>query len=85
MLREQFASNRQLKRMDLKRKQGCYYFCFDFAVQIEQSRPECVSSLLLIVISGNEKVPEEIMQELREPEKAVSECKPPLCNITNMV
>ena len=40
--------------------------------------------MLLRVISRIEKVPGEILRTLREREKAVSEGKPQLGNITNM-
>ena len=61
----------------------CFYF--DFAARKEQTVTSMLGSLLRQVISGMERVPEEISRAFREQKKAVSGRKPQLCDIVKML
>ena len=61
----------------------CFYF--DFAARNEQSATSMLGSLLKQVISGMERVPEEISRALQEQKKAVSGRKPQLADIVKLL
>ena len=48
----------------------CFYF--DFAALQEQTATSLLGSILKLMISGTEKVPEDIWRALQEPKKAVA-------------
>ena len=61
----------------------CFYF--DFAARKEQSATSMLGSLLRQVISGMERVPEDISRALREHKKAVSGRRPQLSDVVKML
>jgi len=61
----------------------CFYF--DFAARKEQTATTMLGSLLKQVISGMERVPEDIWQALQEQKKAFSGRKPQLGDIVKML
>ena len=61
----------------------CFYF--DFAARKEQSATSMLGSLLRQVISGMERVPEEISRALHEHKKAVSGRRPQLADVVKML
>jgi len=61
----------------------CFYF--DFAARKEQSATSILGSLLKQVISGMERIPDEISQTLQEQKRAVSGRKPQLGDIVNVL
>ena len=61
----------------------CFYF--DFAAREEQSATSILGSLLKQLISGMERIPEEISRVLQEQETAVSGYKPQLVSIVRML
>ena len=61
----------------------CFYF--DFAARKEQTATSMLGSLLKQVISGMERVPENISRALREQRNAVSGRKPQLGDIVKML
>jgi len=61
----------------------CFYF--DFAARKEQSATSMLGSLLRQVISGMERVPEEISRALCEHKKAVCGRRPQLADIVKML
>jgi len=60
-------------------------FSFDFAARKEQSATTMLGSLLRQIISGMERIPEEISRALREQKRAVSGRKPQLLDIVKML
>jgi len=61
----------------------CFYF--DFAARNEQTATSMLGSLLKQVISGMERVPEDLLRGLQEQKKAVSGRKPQLGDIVKML
>ena len=61
----------------------CFYF--DFAARKEQSATSMLGSMLRQVISGMERVPEEISWALNEHKKAVSGRRPQLADVVKML
>jgi len=61
----------------------CFYF--DFAARKEQSATNMLGSLLKQMISGMERIPEEISRAFREQKKAIGGCGPQLVDIVNML
>ena len=61
----------------------CFYF--DFAARKEQSATSMLGSMLKQMIKGMGRIPEEILQALREHKKAVSGRRPQLTDIVKML
>ena len=61
----------------------CFYF--DFAARKEQTATSMLGSMLKQVISGMERVPEDISRALQEQKQAVSGRKPQLADIVRML
>jgi len=61
----------------------CFYF--DFAARKEQSATSMLGSLLKQMVSGMEKVPEEISRAFQEQIKAIGGCRPQLTDIVKML
>ena len=61
----------------------CFYF--DFAAQKEQTATSILGSILKQVISGTERVPEDIWRALQAQKKAASGRKPQLGDIMNVL
>jgi len=61
----------------------CFYF--DFAAQKEQSATSMLGSLLKQMVSGMERIPEEISRAFQEQKKAIGGCGPPLADIVKML
>ena len=61
----------------------CFYF--DFAARNEQSATSMLGSLLRQVISGMERVPEEILRELQQQKQAVNGRKLQLGDVVKML
>ena len=61
----------------------CFYF--DFAAQKEQTATSMLGSILKQVISGTERVPEDIWRALQAQKKAVSGGKPQLGDIVKIL
>ena len=61
----------------------CFYF--DFAAQKEQTATSMLGSILKQVISGTERVPEDIWRALQEQKRTVSGRKPQLGDIVKIL
>jgi len=61
----------------------CFYF--DFAARKEQTTTSMLGSLLKQMVSGMEKIPDEIWRAFREEKKAVGGCGPQLVDIVKML
>jgi len=61
----------------------CFYF--DFAARKEQSATNMLGSLLKQMVSGMERVPEDIRRAFREQKKAIGGCGPQLADIVKML
>ena len=61
----------------------CFYF--DFAARKEQSAISMLGSLLKQIVSGMERVPEEISRAFQEQKKAIGGCGPQLADIVKML
>ena len=61
----------------------CFYF--DFAARKEQSATSVLGSFLKQVVSGMEKIPEEILQAFQEQKKAIGGRAPQLPDIVKML
>jgi len=61
----------------------CFYF--DFAARKEQSATSMLGSLLKQMVSGMERVPDEISRAFREQKKAIGGCGPQLVDIVKML
>jgi len=61
----------------------CFYF--DFATRKEQSATSMLGSLLKQIVSGMERVPEEISHAFQEQKKAIGGCGPQLTDIVKML
>jgi len=61
----------------------CFYF--DFAARKEQTATSILGSLLKQIVSGMEKVPEEISRAFRDQKMAVGGCGPRLADIVKML
>jgi len=61
----------------------CFYF--DFAARKEQTATSMLGSLLKQIVSGMEKVPEEISRAFRDQKMAVGGCGPRLADIVKML
>ena len=61
----------------------CFYF--DFAAQKEQTATSMLGSILKQVVSGTERVPEDIWRALQAQKKAVSGRKPQLGDIVKIL
>ena len=62
---------------------ACFY-C-DFAARGEQSATNMLGSLLKQVVSGTRRIPEEILQTLREQKEAINGRRPQLTDIVKML
>ena len=62
---------------------ACFYF--DFAAQKEQSTTNTLGALLKQVVSGLEKVPEEIVREYEDQKQVIGGRGPPLPDIVKML
>ena len=61
----------------------CFYF--DFAARNEQTATSMLGSLLKQMISGMERIPEEISRALQDQKKAISGRKPQLGDIVKIL
>jgi len=61
----------------------CFYF--DFAARKEQSATSMLGSLLKQMVSGMERVPDEISRAFQEQKKAIGGCGPQLADIVKML
>ena len=61
----------------------CFYF--DFAARKEQSATSMLGSLLKQMVSGMERIPEEISRAFQEQKKVIGGCGPPLTDIVKML
>jgi len=61
----------------------CFYF--DFAARKEQSATSMLGSLLKQIVSGMERVPEEISRAFQEQKKAIGGSGPQLIDIVKML
>jgi len=61
------------------------YFYFDFAAQKEQSAASILGSLLKQIVSGTERVPEEIWHALREQKNTIGGRRPALADALKMI
>ena len=68
---------------DLNFAVSCFYF--DFTARKEQSATSVLGSLLKQMISGMERIPEEISQGFQEQEKAIGGRGPQLVDIVKML
>ena len=62
---------------------ACFYF--DFAARKEQSATSALGSLLKQMISGMERIPEEILRAFQEQKKAIGGRAPQLVDIVKML
>ena len=69
----------------MKEDTAVTWFYFDFAAQKEQSVAHVLGSMLKQMISGTERIPEEILRVLREQKEAVSGRRPQLDDIMKML
>ena len=61
----------------------CFYF--DFAARKEQSATSMLGSLVKQMVSGMERIPEEISRAFKEQKKTIGGCGPQLVNIVKML
>ena len=61
----------------------CFYF--DFAARKEQSATNMLGSLLKQIVSGMERIPEEILSAFQEQRKNIGGCGPQLADIVKML
>ena len=61
----------------------CFYF--DFAARKEQSATSILGSLVKQVVSGMEKIPDEISRAFQEQKKVVGGCRPQLADLVKML
>jgi len=61
----------------------CFYF--DFAARKEQSATSMLGSLLKQMVSGMERVPDEISRPFQKQKKAIGGCQPQLVDIVKML
>jgi len=61
----------------------CFYF--DFAARKEQSAASMLGSLVKQIVSGMEKIPEEISKAFQEQRKAIGGCGPQLGDLVKML
>jgi len=61
----------------------CFYF--DFAARKEQSAASMLGSLLKQMVSGMERIPEEISKAFQEQKKIIGGCAPLLADIVKML
>jgi len=61
----------------------CFYF--DFAARKEQSATNMLGSLLKQMVSGMERIPEDISRAFREQKQAIGGCGPQLVDIVKML
>jgi len=61
----------------------CFYF--DFAARKEQSATSMLGSLLKQMVSGMERVPDEISRAFQEQKKVIGGCGPQLADIVKML
>ena len=61
----------------------CFYF--DFAARKEQSATSMLGSLLKQMVSGMERIPDEISCAFQEQKKAIGGCGPKLADIVKML
>jgi len=61
----------------------CFYF--DFAARKEQSATTMLGSLLKQMVSGMERIPEEIARAFHEQKQAIGGCGPQLADIVKML
>ena len=62
---------------------ACLYF--DFAARKEQSATSVLGSFVKQVVSGMERIPEEILPAFQEQKKAIGGCAPELAGIVKML
>ena len=72
---------------DLARRQNaavsCFYF--DFAARKEQSATSMLGSLVKQMVSGMERIPEEISRVFQEQKNTLGGCRPQLVDIVKML
>ena len=61
----------------------CFYF--DFAARKEQSATAMLGSLVKQIVSGMERIPEEISRAFQEQKKAIGGCGPQLADLVKML
>ena len=61
----------------------CFYF--DFAARKEQSATSMLGSLLKQIVSGMERIPDEISRAFQEQKEVIGGYGPPLANIVKML
>ena len=61
----------------------CFYF--DFAARKEQSATNMLGSLVKQVVSGMERIPDEISTAFREQKKVIGGCGPKLIDLVKML
>jgi len=61
----------------------CFYF--DFAARKEQSATNMLGSLLKQIVSGMERIPEDVSRAFREQKQAIGGCGPQLVDIVKML
>jgi len=61
----------------------CFYF--DFAVRKEQSATNMLGSLLKQIVSGMERIPEEISSAFKQQKKDIGGCGPQLADMVKMI
>ena len=62
---------------------SCFYF--DLAARKEQSAASMLGSLVRQMVSGMEKVPEEMLRAFQEQKNTIGGCRPQLVDITEML
>ena len=62
---------------------SCFYF--DFAARKEQSATSMLGSLVKQMVSGMERIPEEISRVLQEQKNTLGGCRPQLVDIVKML
>ena len=62
---------------------SCFYF--DFAARKEQSATSMLGALVKQLVSGMERIPEEISRAFQEQKKTIGGCRPQLMDIAKML
>jgi len=61
----------------------CFYF--DFAARKDQSATNVLGSLVKQIVSGMERIPDEISRTFQEQKKVIGGCRPQLANLVKML
>jgi len=61
----------------------CFYF--DFAARRDQSATTVLGSLVKQIVSGMERIPDEISRTFQEQKKVIGGCRPQLANLVKML